>query len=84
MKKLIRDIQTAAVQADHAKRPPLTTAANFLTEFAERIKPIERVVRRIHPDTPDETVILTIPGDPRVDLTVGHLRQLTNLKHRQP
>jgi len=56
--------------------------AALLTDFRDRILPLEAFVRRIHPDISDDENLMTIPSAPRLDLTVGQLRQLVGLYAR--
>lgn len=56
--------------------------AALLADFHERILPLSDFVRRIHPDIKDEENLLTIPAEPRLNLTVGQLRAIVGLYAR--
>ena len=56
--------------------------AAFLADFHERIMPLADFVRRIHPDIKDDENLLTIPAEPRLNLTVRQLRNIVGLYAR--
>lgn len=60
----------------------MTDIAALLSDFRERILPLEAFVRRIHPDIKDDENLMTIPSAPRLGLTVGQLRAIVGLYAR--